>query len=279
MLSRLKNKRLLYGFLVAPAVMILFVLYSALLGRSDTTVVNSFCSEQECECDDWYRHGVDQYQVENNVWNKGSEDSYQQCVFISDGDRGVNAGWVWNWPGVRFNVVAYPNVMYGNNPWLPATSPEFPVRIDEIDCLEAEFEVAQEGSGKGNLAFDLWVTSNATAQPSDITHEIMIWLSHEGIQTAGSRVDTIEIDGHEVELFRKENHSPSDEYAWTYLAFVYQSELAEGSISFDEIFRYLVEKNYVASDEYLASIHLGNEIVSGYGQTLIQDYEIRFCDQ
>ncbi|MFA9402079.1 MAG: hypothetical protein ACERKY_03330 [Anaerolineales bacterium] len=279
MVSRLKNKRLLYGFLVAPAVMILFVLYSALLGRSDPTIIDSFCADQTCECVDWFRSSVGYYQVENNVWNKSDNDIYQQCVYISKGDEGINAGWAWNWPGARFDVVAYPNIMYGKNPWLPTTSPEFPLRIDEINCLETEFEVIQDGSGKGNLAFDLWITSSASAQPSDITHEIMIWLSHEGIQTAGSLVDVINIDGNEIELFEKENHNPSDEFTWTYLAFVYQSDLTEGSIDLDILLSYLVENGYIGSDHYLAAIQLGNEIVSGYGQSLIRNYEIRICEE
>jgi hypothetical protein len=279
MISRLRNKRLLLGFLVAPVVMILYFLYSAFLGRSDTTYINSFCIERSCECADWYRRSVGGYQVENNVWNKGNVDSYQQCVFISNSDHGIDAGWAWNWPGIRFNVVAYPNIMYGKNPWLPATSPELPLRIDEINCLEAEFEVIQQGSGKGNLAFDLWITNSASAQPSHITREIMIWLSREGFQPAGSRVDVISIDGNDIELWKKENHKPSDEYEWTFLAFVYQSDFTEGSINFVELLNHLVDNGYIASGEYLASIQLGNEIVSGNGQSLIQNYEIRFCDK
>ena len=66
MVSRLKKNRLLYGFLVAPAVMILFVLYSALLGRSDPTFIGSFCADYTCECVDWFRSSVGYYQVENN---------------------------------------------------------------------------------------------------------------------------------------------------------------------------------------------------------------------
>lgn len=95
MVSRLKNNRLLYGILVAPAVMILFVLYSALLGRSDPTIIDSFCADQTCECVDWFRSSVGYYQVENNVWNKNDNDIYQQCVYISKGDEGINAGWAY----------------------------------------------------------------------------------------------------------------------------------------------------------------------------------------
>jgi hypothetical protein len=278
MFSRLGRKQLLYGFLVAPVFMIVFVVYSALLGKSDSTYVEKLCIEQRCECADWYRRSIGQYQIENNVWNKGDISSYQQCVFISEGNDSVNAVWAWNWPGIRFNVLAYPNIIFGKNPWLPSTSPELPLRIDEIKCLEAKFDVIQSGSGKGNLSIDLWITDNLSSQPSDITDEIMIWLSHDGFWPAGSRVDTLNIEGNEIGLWRKENHNPSNDYQWTFSVFVYQSDLLEGSISIHEFLHFLVEKGFISSEGYLAGIQLGNEIVSGYGKSIIRNYEIDFCD-
>ena len=95
-----KKNKFLYGFLVAPAVMILFVLYSAYLGRSDKSNIDSFCSGRSCECADWHRVGVGNYQVENNVWNKGDINSYQQCIAIREGAKGNDTGWAWNWPGI-----------------------------------------------------------------------------------------------------------------------------------------------------------------------------------
>ncbi len=279
MFSHLRKKHLLYGFLIAPVFMIVFVVYSALLGRSDPKYIETLCIEQRCECADWYRRSVGQYKVENNVWNKGNVNSYQQCVFISDSNSGIDVGWAWNWPGIRFNVVAYPNIIYGKNPWLLSTSPKLPLRIDEINCLEVDFDVIQRGSGKGNLSIDLWITNSVSSQPSDITHEIMIWLSHEGIWPAGSRVGTINVDGNDIGLWKKENHSPSENYEWTFLAYVYESDLTEGPIYIHDFLSHLVENGYIASDGYLASIQLGNEIVSGHGQSLIRNYEVRFCDQ
>ncbi|MGD1992047.1 MAG: hypothetical protein PVI59_02530 [Anaerolineae bacterium] len=201
------------------------------------------------------------------------------CVFIDPADGGIEAGWAWNWPGVQFNVVAYPNIMYGKNPWLASTSPQLPRRVGDIGCLEADFEVVQQGRGKGNLAFDLWITDSASSQPPDITREIMIWLSREWFRPAGSRVDTVTVAGDEIRLWRKEDHSPSDDGEWTFLAFVYQSDKTSGPIDLDAFLSFLVDNGYIASDEYLAGMQLGNEIVSGYGQTLVREYEIRFCDE
>jgi len=279
MFSRLRKKRLLYGFLVAPVVVAAFFGYSAYFARSNPPLIEEFCTEQSCECMDWYRERVGEYRIENNIWNSEKVKSFQQCLFMSDGDNDINAGWAWNWPGIRFGVVAYPNILYGKNPWLPSTSPEMPIRIDKVGCLKTDFDVVQTGSGKNNLSFDLWITNSPSSEPSTITHEIMIWLSSEGFWPAGSRVDTFEIDGKEIELWKKENHNPLGDYEWTFLAFVYQSDYTEGTINMHEILEYLVKKEYIESEAYLSGIQLGNEIVSGYGKSYINNFEITFCDK
>jgi len=277
--SRLRKKHLLYGFLVVPAFMIVFVGYHAYLTRSNPSLIKTFCLEHDCECVDWYLGSVGQYQVENNIWNRGNVKSYQQCVFITDGDHDINAGWAWNWPGIRFDVVAYPNLLFGKNPWRPSTSSQMPLRIDKISCLEAKFNVVQTGSGMNNLSFDLWLTDNLLSNPSSITHEIMIWLSSEGFWPAGSREETLEIDGNKIDLWKKENHNPSGDNEWTYLAFVYQSDYTEGTIKIHDFLGYLSEKGYIDPEAYLSGIQLGNEIVSGYGESYINNFEVIFCDK
>ncbi len=280
MQTLLRHKRLVIALTVSLSVLVPFFYYFFYLGRSGPAGIDALCAERSCLCGDWYREPVGEYRIENNPWNKGQVTDYRQCVFISQGDGGVDAGWAWNWPGVRFNVVAYPNVMFGKNPWLiDSTSPELPAQIGDIDCLEADFDVVRHGSGKGNLAFDLWVTGSPAAEPSDITREIMIWLSHRGRLTAGSQVASLDLGGRELGLWKREDHNPVEAYRWTYLAFVYRSDFDAGSIDLAGLLSYLVDNGHLSADEYLSSIQLGNEIVSGYGQTVIRDFRIRFCDQ
>lgn len=272
------RKRFVIGLSVSLSVLVPFLLYSWFLGRSDPQIVESFCAQHNCQCTDWYRSSVGSYTVENNVWNKGEDQQYRQCVALQAADPGVSAGWAWNWPGTRFNVLAYPNLMYGKNPWLPSTSPKLPVRIGELGCLQVDFDVVQAGSGKGNLAFDLWLTREAASQPADISGEIMIWLSRQGFKPAGSRLDRVELGGETVDFYMKENHQPSEGSAWTFYAFVYPKDFTHGRLDLREVLDYLVANGYVNGDEYLASIQLGNEVVSGYGQTWIRQYEVRWCE-
>jgi hypothetical protein len=273
-----RHARVLIGLSISLAVMAPYFLHSLYLGRSDPTQIDALCAESTCACSDWFRSTVGRYRIENNVWNKGEATDYRQCVFIDQGDESVLAGWAWNWPGMRFNVVAYPNIMYGKNPWLSTSTSRLPIQIGEISCLEVDFRVDQVGSSKGNLSFDLWVTDSASAVPEDITREIMIWLTREGFRTAGSREDTITLDGRELGLWKKENHNPSQDYEWTYLAFVYQSDLTEGTIDLKEVLDYLAAYEHLSPDEFLSSIQLGNEIASGFGRTMIREYEIRLCE-
>jgi len=272
------TNRLVIGLSVSLSVLVPFLLYSWFLGRSDPQTVESFCVQQNCQCMDWYRHNSGAYTVENNVWNKAENQQYQQCVSIQAADPGVSAGWAWNWPGIRFNVAAYPNLMYGKNPWLSSTTPNLPVRVGELGCLEVDFEVEQAGSGKGNLAFDLWITREAASQPTDISGEVMIWLSRQGLKPAGSRIDRVDLGGKMVDFYMKEDHKPSEGSAWTFYAFVYPEDFTHGRLDLREVLDYLVTNGHVAGDEYLAAIQLGNEVVSGYGQTWVREYEVRFCE-
>lgn len=278
MAPRANLRWLLYGFLLAPIGMLVVLIYSIFLGRSNEAFVDVFCTEQACECGDWYRRSVGNLQVENNVWNRGSLKSYQQCVSIAGSNDGVDAGWAWNWPGIRFNVVAYPNITFGKNPWLGSTTLELPRQLKDVKCLEAKVDISQIGTGKGNLSFDIWITRSLLSQPADITHEAMIWLSQDGTWPAGSRVETLIVDEREIELWWKEKHSPSDEYQWSFLAFEYKDDFNKGTIRIHEFLNFLVTKGYISSDNYLASVELGNEIVSGHGQTLLRDYEVQFCE-
>ncbi len=176
-------------------------------------------------------------------------------------------------------MLAYPNIIYGKNPWLTSTVDTLPKRIGDINCLQAEFDVIQQGSGKGNLAFDLWITDSASAQPSDITRELMIWITRDSFRPAGSRVGTLNLDGRDIGLWKQDNFNVWEKAEWTFFAFVYSSDLTTGTIDLAALLDYLVDNGHISPDEYLSSIQLGNEIVSGYGQTLIRNYEIRFCDQ
>ena len=94
-------------------VAIIFLLNGFTLTCSDQHYVDSICQTYKCQCHDWTRLSDGNYIVENNVWNKGNMNTYQQCVYLLDKGNAVNAGWGWDWPGFRFQV-------------FPATSPPGP---------------------------------------------------------------------------------------------------------------------------------------------------------
>jgi hypothetical protein len=245
---------------------------------SSAAPVEALCAERECACEDWSQRLEGAYLVENNVWNKGGLSDTEQCVFLEGGEEGVEAGWAWNWPGFRLNVVAYPSIVYGKKPWFPtSTTPSLPRRIGDLECLWADFQAGREGKGNGNLAFDLWLTEDEAAEPESITREVMIWLGHQGMRPAGRRVASLSLDGREAELWRREGHGGADGLAWTLLIFVYRPEVTEGPLDLKAHLDFLVENGYVSADEYLADVELGNEVVSGYGRTVLTGYEVGVC--
>ena len=249
------------------------------LPSSNPGFVDSFCDAQDCQCMDWERLAENGYLIENNVWNKEGVDHYQQCVYLEANNEVIDAGWAWNWPGLRLNVVAYPSLVYGKKPWFTASTTHLlPQKISELNCLTADFSVDQTGKTNGNLAFDLWLTNDKTANPESITRELMIWLTRNGAMVAGKRVDTFISDGYEIELWRKDGHDPTEGLSWTLLTFVHQTDRTEGPINLIDYLDFLVENNYISDQEYLADVELGNELINGYGKTLIHDFKVTQCE-
>jgi hypothetical protein len=194
------------------------------------------------------------------------------------GDPGVNAAWAWNWPGQRFDVVAYPSIVFGKKPWSDAsTTPLLPKRIAALGCLEADFELNQQAQGSRNLAFDLWVTADPEAAPESIRAEVMIWLSHEGMSSAGRSEQRLEVDGRQVDLRVRDGHPGPDGLSWRYIAFVYPEPWEAGPIDLSAHLDALVEDGYISAEDYLADVELGNEIVSGSGKTTLVNYVVQEC--
>jgi hypothetical protein len=262
----------------AVAVAFFFLSTGYVPAGSNTAHVEALCAEETCFCEEWSTRTQGAYLLENNVWGKGGIEEATQCAYLEGGEEGVEAGWAWDWPGFRFDVVAYPSIVYGKKPWFPAsTTASLPRRIGELDCLWADFEAGREGRGNGNLSFDLWLTEDEAAGPESVTAEVMIWLWHQGMRPGGRRAASLSLDGREAELVRQEGHQGPEGLEWTLLTFLYRPEVTEGPLDLKAHLDYLVANGYVSGDAYLADVELGNEVVSGYGRTTVRGYEVEVC--
>ncbi len=234
-------------------------------------------ARHDCLTKDWERREAGGYIVENNVWNKGARSDYAQCVFLEAGATGgIRAGWAWEWNNPTNDVVAYPDIIFGKNPWFEtSTTKTLPVRIREAGELEILLEAENVGEGKRNLAFQVWLTNESAATPKSVTREVMIWLENNGLRPAGAKIADLSLDGKALELWENPRHGDPNGLEWNYFAFVYKTPLLQGRIPLTQILQYLIETGHVSPDEYLAGINLGNEIVNGSGQTILNRYAVR----
>lgn len=144
----------------------------------------------------------------NNVWNKAaSAGALKQEIFVEELDGRTIPGWRWSTPP-RFIplVVSQPQIVCGDKPWdtpVRARS-DLPFRAGS-QRLTVDYAANLRASGVYNLSFTMW----ATAGPSEvagITHEIMIWVAHNGQRPAGRIRGSVEIDGGTFAVWVHENH-------------------------------------------------------------------------
>jgi len=223
------------------------------------------------------------YRAENNPWGKNAGDVSAQCIGADVGTGGVMVGaWTWDWSNTTNtnDIKAYPEIIFGRKPGAPTTSGALPKRVDSIAVATVSYNVSSVHTGKGNTAFDIWLTNtpnpSAFAAPP-ITHEIMIWLeSYGNLSSSGTLLERVTVDGSEYDVFVADNFgSGGITSGWRYIAFERVTpQLGAASLNVAAFLTYLRAKNLITGSEYLASIEFGNEVVNGVGETHLHSYTV-----
>ena len=225
---------------------------------------------------DWEQQYAGEYFVENNVWNKGKTQGYRQEIGIqTNKDGSVSAAWAWEWPASS-EIVAFPDILYGKNPWAPQSStPKMPVALKNIDTLTAEFEFTHYGYGHRNSSFQIWLTTDI-ADDKHLLNEIMIWIRNDNLPPAPFlKSDTI--GGEPFSITVLKNHSDPNlvpPVHWTYYAFINPRLDWKGKIDLLAFFKMLIQDKLIDPNAYLAVINFGNEIREGKGITALNNYRI-----
>ena len=235
-------------------------------------------------CRDWAKLRNSGFVYENNVWNQGTikRENRAQCLLKRVVDGEVQYGWRWRWPRGSGNVKAYPEVIYGHKPWFTSsTTADLPRRISTIDELSVTYDIEMQARGRYNLAFDIWVTDSERPTPSDITHEIMIWVGERTRAwepSPGYLAKRVAIGGATYDLtirphaeWLKEHGAPDV----AYIAFNSRTAQVSGRIDVKKFLDYLTDHDHLPADGYIASVELGNEVMNGTGELWLKSYEIR----
>ena len=242
----------------------------------DTAGISTYCR-------DWAKLQNADFLYENNVWGQGaiSREDRLQCLLKRVVDGEVQYGWRWQWPRGSGDVKAYPEVIYGYKPWFTfPTTANLPRPISAIDELSVAYDIEMQARGRYNLAFDIWVTSSDRPTPSDITHEIMIWVGERTRAWEpypGKRVKRVTIGGAAYDLYIKPHAEWLMEHGApkvAYIAFNARTARLSGSIDVKEFLDYLTDNGHLPAEGYVASVELGNEVMHGTGELWLKSYEI-----
>ena len=228
-------------------------------------------------CADFERIRVGDYILHNNVWNKGDRTDYTQCVFAQSDTLPTMMGWRWDWPGNAREIQAYPEVMVGDSPW-DAEPPTggLPLPVSARDVL-VTYTASIEATGKWNIALEMWLTGGSVPTETNITDEVMIWVAASGLVPGPPLYDTVTFDGVVYEVYIAPGHgdaSGGSAAVWQYIAFMTEEPLLSATLNMSHFLDYLVEKQVIEPDRYIASLELGTEIRSGQGEFILSTYEV-----
>jgi hypothetical protein len=234
-------------------------------------------------CGAWEVHVDGSYKYENNQWGqKKAKGKFEQCLLKRTVQGRTEIGWTWNWPGVDPSVFAYPEIIFGWKPWSGGKPSDlrFPLKVEDIQHLAIHYAVESEASGSYNLAPEIWLTRNGQwteePNPSLITTEIMFWMDYKDTaRPAGGVIDQLAIDGIEYELWKADNiGDKGDGKGWVLYSFKSPTISHEGSISIHTLLSYMIKKQLVRADEYVASVEFGNEVMGGTGTTWVKRFQV-----
>jgi hypothetical protein len=216
------------------------LLFSVFLLQFASMITNAECDSPTFITSDpnggWSDGG---YYVHNNMWNSDADlgpetlyaCSYKDWHVISNQSNDAGA------------VKTYPNVHKDYNK----------VAISSFNYLTSTFAATSPHVGIYNVAYDIWLNGVATAG----SNEVMIWTENYNQVPAGTKVDTVTMDGRAYNVWKTNGGA--------YIAFVPTSMVTSGSIDLLGILKWIISKGWIPSGSTIGQICFGVEIVSTNG--------------
>ena len=231
---------------------------------------------------------------QNCPWNQAKASlPYAHRAFKGEAGGVPFFGWQWYWNNAdTHTVLAYPNAACGASPWGTMGSigktPGYPRTIGNID-IHSTFDIdidtkPLKGHDVWDLAYDIWVLDEdcnpADFGPGDIKGEIMVWLDARNFSVygwLGKPLDTVTENGRLFDYWYYPDQADGNgrDGKHRYMAFVSRTPIHSSSdFDLSPYFAYLVDKGYLAANDYLALVELGTENVMGEGQVIVKNYSV-----
>jgi hypothetical protein len=211
--------------------------------------------------------------LSNNVWNKGRTSGYEQCIALDP----PGFLWRWRWPGGDAMPEAFPELVFGWQPWRAAsTTDRLPRRLRDLGAGRVRWAVELEGDGVHNLALQLWLVAGARAEPDAVRGEVMVWLVNRGMTPAGSGSGALRLGADELDLHRAERRHDDRgvERAWSMWTLVSRRPRPSGELDLGALLGALTEAHGLAPGLWLANLDLGTEIAGGSGRARVRAFEV-----
>ena len=222
----------------------------------------------------WKYYNANGWYILNNTWGSSGLGTGTYSVNSVYNPKDLTAGttFAWDYPlSQNFSSIkAYPEVIFGVSPNgdrvnATDTAHVFPLQLDAMTSFTADFDVSFSGNkGFFNVAYDIWLTSKPNGDASTITNEVMVWLHKGDFPPYGQVVGSYSANGQHATIY----------HTGTYTAVVFDNDVTAGTLDIADILHSLQNMGIVSGKEYLASIELGAEVVSGEGSLTINNLDL-----
>ncbi len=248
----------------------------------------------EVNDNDWGIMADDGYVLNRNPWNiKAASKPYAQNVFKGVSNSISFFGWQWYWNNTNdYTVLAYPEVFCGWSPFGPmgtnGHTPGYPYIIGGHG-FQSTFDITMatspvNGKNTWDLAYDIWVLNSACNPTnfgrSDIKAEIMVWLDSRNSLLPlwlGQPNDTLIANGCTFDYYYYPNQADGNGPGGTHIYAAFSSQTPiyfSTNFNLTIFITYLVNHGIITSNDYIATVELGTEVVIGSGQTVIKNYSV-----
>jgi hypothetical protein len=103
----------------------------------------------------------------------------------------------------------------------------------------------------------------------------MFWMDHNNTQPAGTFMEKVAVDGFDYQLWKLDSMGDKGNgQGWVYYAFMSVKTQNKATLDIRQFIQYLLSKNYIAAENYVASIEFGNEIAGGKGTAWLRKYAL-----
>jgi Ca2+-binding RTX toxin-like protein len=245
--------------------------------KADATVVPTGYSQLTGPGEAWTAHG---WYVLNNVWNPGSlvyNKDYTIDSTYSAADMTSKTTFNWSFPVVTdtaHTIRAYPEVIFGPAPMSGGHKASdittvLPAQVSTLTDLTASYDVSYKGNTGGfNVSFDIWLTDVPNGGADSVTTEVMVWVHKGDFDAFGQVVGTYSNGSVTGKIYASTTGD------WTYTAVVLDQDTPKGDLDIADILKTLESLNLVSSSDYVASVELGAEVVSGAGSLTINNLDL-----